>query len=505
MSHAEDTQHPQRTLVLVPQQGIHNAPALRRTNTTSSVASQRTRVEGLEEVRSIPGPGSTRTSSSDHILYPRGHFAVFEAPFSSSSSSSSSEPPNTPDLYLDRPGVAGSATYRLLFNIAVRRPPLAEIEGAELEFLRARAQILGYQNYLDIESTELPALPVLPRPNDPIPVNDLLPSTAGSSPPIQAVPNESHSGSESEPPHSIHRPPTPYPGTRPAHPIATESDSNQSYPNTSLPDLPRLFHDWLTNPADHARTLDAIGRCDHDRVRSSALRYIELTTAIRKQRDELRGWEDLIYDAEQLLGALEWDRHSVAATLLGLRAESHLFPHTDSLGRPPIPTKPAPESRSSFPSSHDTASSYHTAAVSIAISTTGLPDRDHLTPSPPDGSSGYAFPGAVGSGFPVHQPRVRHAHPNAETNEQPSAGPSNQAAHGSTSSGEEPTDRRSWNHMGPGPSRNRRRPGRCWNCGSKHHWHRECHRRRERKSMSRRQDDIDAAIDELLESVRSSD
>lgn len=458
--------------------------AMSRPNSQHSASSQETRVESSTEIRSLPRPAQARGISE--VVHPRGRFPLLET--SSSSSSSSSRHSSSHCFIRADDDVVAVATLRLLFNVSTGCPPLFNIRGRELDWLQLQSHHLGYTNSLDL-ATRLVNVPRHPDDSpDPIPVP--IPHSHTS------VPSVGHDATPSEPAHGVHRTPTPYPGARSNNPAPSSSGSNDTRPDfspprgTSLPNLPRLFHEWLTNSVTHAQVINAIDHCPNDRVRSQAMRYIELTEGIREQRDELRQLEEFADESYKLVGAMEWDRCSVATNLMELRAESYLFPYVSPPERPPNPTASQSIPRSTSSSSHS-----HPRTDPHAPTTSSSSHSNHPT-SPPDGSAGIAYTSRMGEHLRVPQPRLHHDQSDNNTSDyhgDRSANTSAQAIRGSTTSVREPS--RAFRWTGGGGSK-------CWRCKSYGHWHRECPGKKHRKSRSR-QLTIDKEIDELLASVRT--
>lgn len=457
-----------------------------RPNSIHSTSS-RTRVGSDDEVRSIPRPDSPRSSRSERIVFPRTHDYA-----------------NLNNME--------NATFRLLLNLATAQPPLSNIPEPEREWIRIRSRNLGY--HLDGEATQ-PATAPVPAPN---------PDTGAMAEPHSVsithsnspIPSNSYHTPEFGPVHNVHRTPTPFPGAHSDVPPASESIPAQSDPDaageTSRPNLPRLFHEWLTNPVTYAQVSATLDACGNDRIRSYARRYIELTEGLRNGREELRELEEQADERHKLLGAMEWDRCSAAATLIGLRAESHLFPHVVPPERP-VDSHSHSSTRNVSDSSHHSSSSdhrgshsnYHTASSvshqqsrdNIPIRVVQSPPDRELTPSPPDGSSGYAYPGAMGTNLRVSQSRLHHDPTDNNASDyyaDRSGNTSAQAIHSSTSQSDE------------SPTRvGRRDRTRCWQCGSRSHLKKDCHMRRRRRTRARQQDIIEEEIDHLISSLMPSD
>ncbi|EIM83589.1 uncharacterized protein STEHIDRAFT_160167 [Stereum hirsutum FP-91666 SS1] len=236
-----------------------------------------------------------------------------------------------------------NAILRLLLNLVTNRPYLFRIMGPDLEWLQRRAGELGYQ--LDPERSASTSQSPPESNADPIPV----PPPSSYANPHVTISSNHNGSSDSEPRHGIHRVPTPMPGTRSNDPSSPQSTSSNSTPesnaSSTLPNLPGLFHDWLTNPATHAQASAAINACGNERVQRFARKYIEVTEAIRERRKELGRLEMEEARCERSLGALDWDRRSIAGTLIGLRAESVIFPHvfpTVGLSNSGTASRPSP-------------------------------------------------------------------------------------------------------------------------------------------------------------------
>lgn len=479
MSNAQDTQHPpqgQATSNSITPYRPHLIP-IPMSQANSNTASSTTLAEE-DPAYPFSRPASERnsnTSGSDRVVFTTG-FGIFQASRSSSSHSSYAQPLiNERNNILTTINDMENATLRLLLNLATEQPALFRIEGRELEWLRSRAGELGYRLDADpaLSSTE-------PQPRAPS-------NTVSSSASNSHVPSHDSRSAVDVSAHAIHRPPTPMPGRRSDEPPSSESISSGSGsnpdPNTvsTLPNLPGLFHDWLTNPVDQARVISAITACSNERVRSYAYRYLEVTAGIRRQRAILRELDDKADECQRLLGALDWDRRSIAATLIGLRAESHLYPNV-------VPPE-RPESSNIIPTSH---SSHHTSSSSShnhrqSRTSQSLPQSIRvLTPSPPDGSSGYAFPGGMGSRLQVPQSRLHHDHSDndsADYHGDRSQNTSAQAIRGSSSQRPEPTT-----------SARRHSRERCWECGSHNHVKKNCRvakrRRESRRKIRHLEEDI---------------
>lgn len=467
-----------------------------RTNSNHVPTPEETRIETNAETRFISGSSapanpinvelrpisrSSSSNNSDRIVLehiPRAPLRIINGPTaittSSSSNSTSSNLSATRDRVLGDDDVAGIAVVRILFNMATGDPPLSGLSTAGMAWVRAQSSDFGYFNFLGCESTTSSV--------------DQLLSSGASNPAIPQVPTRTTStrvdtpidNRVPEPQRIIQHPPrptAPVPGTRSGNPSTTSSsqpDSTNSYfhptTGTSLPNLPRLFHDWLTNPVTHAQAIGAIGQCPNAQVRSHALRYIELTEGIRESRQELRELEDIAEETDRLMGAMEWDRRTCATALLELHAETELFPHV-------IPPQRPLHSR-----------------ISDDVNPSPSPHRDH-TPSPPDGSAGVAFTSGMGNSLRVPQSRLRHDQSDDDVagyHGDRSAATSAQAIYGSTTQGQQSSSR----------PRGRTPGSKCWRCGSRRHWHKQCPGKKHRKSRSRARE-IDAEIEELLHSVRT--
>ncbi|EIM78980.1 uncharacterized protein STEHIDRAFT_164131 [Stereum hirsutum FP-91666 SS1] len=377
--------------------------------------------------------------------------------------------------------------------------------GPELEWLQQRAGELGYQ--LDSERS-LSTSQSPPESNaNPIPI----PPPSSYANPHVTISSNHNGSSDSEPPHGIHRVPTPMPGTRSNNPSPPQSTSSNSTPesnaSSTLPNLPGLFHDWLTNPATHAQASAAIDACGNERVQRFAHKYIEVTEAIRERRKELGRLEMEEARCERSLGALDWDRRSIAGTLIGLRAESVIFPHVfPTVGLSASGTASRPSPSGTFPNQSanpitETPSSHHThSSDSHPSGRSGVPIRifqapfsRELTPSPPDGSSGYAYPSGMGSSLQV--PRNGHLpgrdSPDAsDYHADRSQTTSIQAVRGSTTRRPESSIQRRGNHG-----------IRCWECGDLGHTRRDCHNMRRRRAGLPNGREGDAILDGMIDDI----
>lgn len=282
MTDAQDTQYPPQgqttNLQNIPYRPHLIPVSMSRANSDTATS---TTLAEEGQVHPVSRPSSERTSNtseSDRILFTTG-VRIFQASHSHSSHSSYARPAiNERNQVLTTIDVMENTTLQLLLNLATERPALFHIEGRELEWLQRRANYLGYQ--LDAER----AVPSIePQPNA-LPNAVHFPSSSNS---YASASSHDNRSIPDEPVHAVHRPLTPIPGRRSDEPPSSESAGSGSYPDSNrlstLPNLPGLFHDWLTNPVTYAQVSGAIDACQNERVRSYACRYIELTEGIRHQ------------------------------------------------------------------------------------------------------------------------------------------------------------------------------------------------------------------------------
>ncbi|EIM85403.1 uncharacterized protein STEHIDRAFT_158038 [Stereum hirsutum FP-91666 SS1] len=268
MANAQDTQHPPEATtvnVTLPRNSL--VPYVESQPSSPTLAEE-------DEVSSIPRPASEGSSGTDRIFF-SAHFGIIGTNGNASIPNPRIRHNGESQHVLSNIDAREDAILRLLLNLVTNRPYLFRIMGPELEWLQRRAGELGYQ--LDSERS-LSTSQSPPESNaDPIPI----PPPSSYANPHVTISSNHNGSSDSEPRHGIHRVPTPMPGTRSNEPSPPQSISSNSTPesnaSSTLPNLPGLFHDWLTNPATHAQASAAIDACGNER---------------RQLENEGRNWDD---------------------------------------------------------------------------------------------------------------------------------------------------------------------------------------------------------------------
>ncbi|EIM90984.1 uncharacterized protein STEHIDRAFT_152669 [Stereum hirsutum FP-91666 SS1] len=239
MANAQDTQHlPETTTVNVTLPRNSLVPYVESQPSSPTLAEE-------DEVSSIPRPASRRSSGTDRIVF-SAHFGIIGTNDNTSIPNPRIRHNGESQHVLSDINVRENAILRLLLNLVTNRPYLFRIMGPDLEWLQRRAGELGYQ--LDPERSSSTSQSPPESNADPIPV----PPPSSYANPHVTISSNHNGSSDSEPRHGIHRVPTPMPGTRSNDPSPPQSASSNSTPesnaSSTLPNLPGLFHDWLTNP-----------------------------------------------------------------------------------------------------------------------------------------------------------------------------------------------------------------------------------------------------------------
>lgn len=220
--------------------------------------------------------------------------------------------------FIDMDDARSTGVFRILINMAADRDSTDGITRREASWLRRQTRELG-----------LPRFP--PRNWD----TRAPPESTPSDEPVPRPPVDDRSPPQPTIPTSVQTPATPPSISSGAPNVSIPGPAVPVVPPTTLRQLPRWFHEWLTNPVLSPHVRATIARCPYLPTRLHARRYQELSTRITDTSNELQRIKREYDETNNLLAALLWDRSASARTLLQYNAESTLADSVASYGDEP--------------------------------------------------------------------------------------------------------------------------------------------------------------------------